>query len=77
MTKRTLVVEDHEDNRRILRDLLRAGGYEMIEAHDGEAALDKVAAERFDLVLMDIQLPGIDGYEVTRRIRADPLSAAL
>jgi len=50
MTKRTLVVEDHEDNRRILRDLLRAGGYEMIEAHDGEAALDKVAAERFDLV---------------------------
>jgi two-component system cell cycle response regulator DivK len=77
MTKRILVVEDHEDNRRILRDLLRAGGYEMIEAHDGEAALDKVSSERFDLILVDIQLPGIDGYEVTRRIRADPTLARL
>jgi two-component system, cell cycle response regulator DivK len=43
----------------------------MVEAHDGEAALAKVAAERFDLILLDIQLPGIDGYEVARRIRAD------
>ena len=41
MTKRILVVEDHEDNRRIIRDLLRATGYEMVEAHDGEAALER------------------------------------
>jgi two-component system cell cycle response regulator DivK len=65
-----LVVEDHEDNRRILRDLLRATGFELIEAHDGEAALERVSSERFDLILMDIQLPGIDGYEVARRVRA-------
>lgn len=72
MSKRILVVEDHEDNRQILRDLLASADFEMIEAWDGEAALKVAAAERPDLILMDIQLPGIDGYEVTRRIRADP-----
>jgi two-component system cell cycle response regulator DivK len=70
MTKRILVVEDHEDNRRILRDLLRATGFELTEAHDGEAGVERASAEQFDLILMDIQLPGIDGYEVARRVRA-------
>jgi two-component system cell cycle response regulator DivK len=77
MSKCILVVEDHEDNRQILRDMLSAAGYEMVEAHDGEQALEKVAASRPDLILMDIQLPGIDGYEVTRRIKADPALAAI
>ena len=45
MSKRILVVEDHEDNRQILRDLLGAAGYEMVEAHDGESGAPKVAAE--------------------------------
>jgi two-component system cell cycle response regulator DivK len=72
MTKRILVVEDHEDNRQILRVLLGSAGYKMIEAHDGETALTTAASERPDLILMDIQLPGLDGYEVTRRIKADP-----
>jgi two-component system cell cycle response regulator DivK len=72
MTKRILVVEDQEDNRQILRDLLMSTDYEMIEAWDGDAALTQVASKRPDLILMDIQLPGIDGYEVTRRIKADP-----
>jgi two-component system cell cycle response regulator DivK len=72
MTKRILVVEDHEDNRQILRVLLGSAGYSMIEAHDGETALTTTASERPDLILMDIQLPGLDGYEVTRRIKADP-----
>ena len=72
MSKRILVVEDHEDNRQILRDLLASADFKMIEAWDGEAALKVAAAERPDLILMDIQLPGIDGYEVTRRIKADP-----
>jgi|SRR5580698_2945965 two-component system cell cycle response regulator DivK len=72
MIKRILVVEDQEDNRRILRDLLTSADYEVIEAENGEEALAAVAKKRPDLILMDIQLPILDGYEVTRRIKADP-----
>jgi two-component system, cell cycle response regulator DivK len=77
MSKRILVVEDQEDNRQILRDLLGNAGYELIEAADGEQALVAYAKQRPDLILMDIQLPVIDGYETTRRIRADPESKAI
>jgi signal transduction histidine kinase/CheY-like chemotaxis protein len=72
MTKRILVVEDQEDNRTILRDLLSDAGYEVIEVGDGEGALTAAAAHHPDLILMDIQLPLLDGYEATRRIKADP-----
>jgi two-component system, cell cycle response regulator DivK len=72
MTKRILVVEDHEDNRRILRDLLTSADYVMIEAVTGPEGLAMAKSHRPDLILMDIQLPEIDGYEVTRRIKADP-----
>jgi two-component system cell cycle response regulator DivK len=77
MSKRILVVEDHEDNRQILRDLLGSAGFEMIEAGDGEAALRMAAAEQPDLILMDVQLPVLDGYEATRRIKADPRLKAI
>ena len=71
MSKRILVVEDQEDNRRILRDLLTSADFEVIEAVDGEAGLAAAATHRPDLILMDIQLPILDGYEATRRIKAD------
>ena len=77
MSKRILVVEDQADNRRILQDLLTSAGYEIILAENGQEALEVVARERPNLILMDIQLPLVDGYEATRRIKADPVLRAI
>jgi two-component system, cell cycle response regulator DivK len=70
--KRILVIEDQDDNRAILRDLLSAAGYDLIEAVDGAEGIAKAEAEKPDLILMDIQMPLIDGYDATRRIKANP-----
>jgi two-component system cell cycle response regulator DivK len=71
MTKRILVVEDQEDLRGVLRDLLTGSGYVVAEAANGQAGVDITRSERPDLVLMDIQLPIMDGYEATRQIKTD------
>jgi two-component system cell cycle response regulator DivK len=72
MNKTILVIEDHEDNRRIMRDLLTSSGYEVIEAVTGEEGVTAAETHRPDLILMDVQLPGLDGYEATRLIKANP-----
>jgi two-component system cell cycle response regulator DivK len=77
MTKHILVVEDQEDNRQILRDLLANAGYRLTEAENGEQALAAVEQQPPDLILMDIQLPVLDGYEATRRIKANPSLRAI
>ncbi len=71
MTRRILIVEDQEDNRAILRDLLSSAGYELIEATNGQEGVELAQQKRPDLILMDINLPVIDGYEATRRIKGD------
>jgi two-component system, cell cycle response regulator DivK len=70
MNKRILVVEDQNDNRRIMRDLLTSAGFDLIEATNGEEGVQLAEKERPDLILMDIQMPVVDGYAATRRIKA-------
>jgi PAS domain S-box-containing protein len=68
--KRILLVEDNEINRHVARELLSAAGLHVTEAHNGYAALDRLAAETFDVVLMDVQMPELDGVETVKAIRA-------
>jgi two-component system, cell cycle response regulator DivK len=72
---RILVVEDTPDNRQILRDLLTSAGYEVIEAINGAEGVAAAIEHLPDLILMDIQLPVLDGYEATRRIKAHAATA--
>ncbi len=75
--KRTLVVDDNTINRKLAMALLKRRGWVTEEADGGQAAMDKLNTSSFDNVLLDISMPGIDGEEVCRRIRANPAWAGL
>ena len=76
MNARTILyVEDNELNRKIVRDLLRRTSYRLIEAPDGETGMQMALEQRPDLILMDVQLPKISGFEAMRRLRAEPATA--
>ena len=74
-TKTILYVEDNELNRKIVRDLLRRTSYLLIEAVDGEAGIATALAQRPDLILMDVQLPKVSGFEAMRALRNAPATA--
>ena len=72
-----LVVEDNEKNRKLVRDVLTVKGYRLLESETGEEGLRLASEHHPALVLMDIQLPGIDGIETLRRLRAEPATASI
>ncbi len=75
--KKILVVEDNPVNRSLLEEVLQAHGYEVLIAKNGEEGIEKAKAEQPDLILMDIYMPGMDGYEAARNIRDDPASSSI
>ncbi len=72
-----LIVEDNERNLKLVRDVLNVKGYETIDSMTGEGGVALAAQRRPDLVLLDIQLPDIDGFQVLAKLRADPTTKAI
>lgn len=72
MKKRILYIEDNRNNMLLIRRILQAEGHELLEARDAERGWDLIVQERPDIILVDLSLPGIDGLELTRIVRADP-----
>ncbi len=77
MAKRILIVEDEKDIRDLLEHYLKKEGYEVQSAKDGESALAKTSKEKFDLLILDLMLPVMDGLEVCRRLRSQPATTNL
>ena len=75
--KRVLIVEDNEKNMKLVRDVLQATGYSTLEATTGEEAVELALSQSPALVLMDVQLPGIDGVEALERMRQNERTASI
>jgi CheY-like chemotaxis protein len=73
--KRILAVDDDAHILKLVSFSLKAGGYEVLEAADGLSAIDVATAEKPDLILMDVMMPALDGYEACRRLKANPDTA--
>lgn len=71
VSRKILIVEDNQDSRELVVKILKNKGYQIIEAIDGVEALEKARVEKPDLILMDISIPKIDGYEVTKRLKSE------
>jgi CheY-like chemotaxis protein len=72
MPARILIVDDNHANQKLVAFLMKANGHEVDTAGDAESAIEKIRAHKPDVILMDIQLPGIDGLELTERLKRDP-----
>jgi CheY-like chemotaxis protein len=72
VTKKILVADDNRVSRELIREVLENSSQKVLEAENGEEALEKIVNEMPDVVLLDIQMPIFDGYEVLRRVRSDP-----
>jgi len=77
MNKRILIVEDEKDIRDLLEHYLKKEGYDAHSVKDGKAGLEKATKEKFDLIILDLMLPEMDGLEICRRLRSEPATAAL
>ncbi|HET8938816.1 MAG TPA: response regulator [Polyangiales bacterium] len=77
MTKSLLIVDDNPENLKLILMILATGGYELVTAADALQALSAIEARMPDLILLDLQLPGMDGLELTRRLRATPATQSI
>ena len=77
MSEPVLIVDDNPTNLKLVAYLVRANGYDVHTAHDAQSALEAIRATRPKLILMDLQLPGVDGLELTRQLKANPDTAAI
>ena len=77
MSRKILVADDNTASRELIREVLELSGYDVVEAEDGHAAMGRARESMPDLVLVDIQMPRLDGYGVLRELRADPRLSAL
>ncbi|HSD89386.1 MAG TPA: response regulator [Kofleriaceae bacterium] len=77
MSERVLVVDDNATNLKLVAYLVKASGYDVATAIDADSALAAIAAQPPQLILMDLQMPGVDGLELTRRLKADPATRGI
>ncbi len=77
MAKQILAVDDEQNIRRLLEVNLQRAGYQVTTAWDGQDALEKLSRQRPDMVVLDVMMPRIDGFEVLRRLKADPSTAEI